>query len=215
MKKLFGITIGMIMISSVTLQAQHDVKVNFIGLLFKSYGAGYDYVINDEMSAGLSFSYSTSILGLKTDGHYSALKITPDFRFYTNPEDGADGFYFGGYLTYAKVNFNDLIAAIPTETYDPYYGYNVTTFKDVPYNISLNGIAVGIELGKKWVTNSGVFFETNFGFGRYLSKSVSYSNNEVSKYYEDNDITGDEDGINWLYTFDWKFGLNVGYRFGQ
>ena len=212
MKKIIGITFGMIF-SSISLNAQHDVKTNFIGLLFKNYGLGYEFIINDEMGAGLSFSYSKSLLGFDTKD-YSSLNITPDFRFYTNPEDGADGFYFGGYLNYAKVGIDNLSLSLSTETTDA-NGYTTVTYADVPYNYTLTGIALGIELGRKWVTNSGVFFETNFGIGRYLTTSHSYSNSRVKDYYETTDSRGFEEGMDWFYTFDYRFGLNIGYRFGQ
>lgn len=211
MKKIIGITFGMIMLTSIGLKAQHDVRVNFIGLLFKNYGIGYEFIINDEMGAGLSFSYSQSLLGLDTKD-YSSLNITPDFRFYTNPEDGADGFYFGGYLNYAKVNLDNLSINLDTKTQD---AYGNTIYADVPYNYTLTGFAIGLELGRKWVTNSGVFFETNFGFGRYLTTSHSYSDSRVEDYFKTTESVGFEEGIDWLYTFDYRLGLSIGYRFGQ
>lgn len=213
MKKITGVLLVLLFIfSTIGLKAQHDVRLNILGAFFKNYGIGYEYLINDEMGAGISVNYATSFLGIDGDGNFSSFNVAPEFRFYFNPEDGADGFYFGGYLKYAKVDFKGLSANIGTGTFDT-WGNEI--YADLPYDVNLNGFAFGIQSGKKWVTNSGFFFETNFGFGRYLTKSVSYTNSAVETYYDRTGNTGDEDALNWMYTFDWRFAINIGYRFGQ
>ncbi|PCJ28528.1 MAG: hypothetical protein COA97_00835 [Flavobacteriales bacterium] len=214
MKKITGLLIAFFILTSIGLKAQHDVKINALALLFKSYGFGYEYVINDEMGAGISLSYANSFgFGLGdefSESSFSALKITPEFRFYFSPEDGADGFYFGAYIKYATVTWADLEYTF--SIYDP-ITFTSTNF-NTKYDLTFNGLAFGIQSGKKWVTNSGFFLETNFSFGRYLSGSVEYSNSAVATLFEDN-FSPAEDAMNIWYTFDFGFALNIGWRFGQ
>lgn len=216
MRKIFGITFAsLLLIFNISLKAQSDVRVSALGLIFKSYGVGYEYVINDEMGTGVGINYSNSFFGIGNTGdRFSSLRIAPEFRFYFNPEDGADGFYFGGYLKYASVKWRGIQDNIPVQSVDS-WGNTITTDVPVIYDLTFNGLAFGIQMGKKWVTNSGFFLETNFNFGRYLTGSTKYSNSSVQTYYDTRKSSSSAAAaMDIWYTFDWGFKLNVGWRFG-
>ncbi len=195
MKKIYLLSITIVLFLTSSVQAQHDVNINAIGLFFKNYGLGYEYVINDEMGAGASFNYVNGLWfgDLGTDISYSSFNIAPEFRFYFNPSDGADGFYFGGYAKYQ------------TSTWGGNTGYDSNN-NAVKYDYTFNGLALGMQTGKKWVTNSGFYFETLFGMGRFLTTSWSSTNPNFNP-------SDDFENSSW-YTWDFRFALNIGWRFG-
>ncbi len=214
MRKIFGITFAaLLLIANTNLKAQSDVRISALGLIFKSYGVGYEYVINDEMGTGIGINYSNSFMGIGSTGdRFTSLRIAPEFRFYFNPEDGADGFYFGGYLKYAAVTWKGIQDNLPIGVGASGYPVDVP----VTYDLTFNGLAFGVQMGKKWVTNSGFFLETNFNFGRYLTGATKYSNSEVQNYYDAQKSNSAAAGaMNIWYTFDWGFKLNIGWRFGS
>tara|TARA_B100000809_G_C15133362_1_gene529411 strand:+ start:1285 stop:1950 length:666 start_codon:yes stop_codon:yes gene_type:complete len=221
MKKITGLLLVVFILSSVGLKAQHDVRVSALGLIFKSYGLGYEYVINDEIGAGINLNKSNSFgFGIGDNGgsnsSFSSFRVAPEVRFYFNPEDGADGFYFGAYLKYAKVTWSNIeVDQGGSNVQDPITGqYEYISNPTIQYDLNFSGMAFGIQSGKKWVTNSGFFLETNFNFGRYLSGSAEYSTPEAKLLYEE-DSSSAEDAMNIWYTFDFGFALNIGWRFGQ
>tara|TARA_B100000809_G_C15126056_1_gene526266 strand:+ start:2491 stop:3153 length:663 start_codon:yes stop_codon:yes gene_type:complete len=220
MKKITGLLLTAFILSSIGLKAQHDVRLSALGLIFKSYGVGYEYVVNDEIGAGVNINLSNSFgFGIGDNGgsnsSFSSLRIAPEFRFYFSPEDGADGFYFGAYLKYAKVKWSNIETNEgTTSTFDSNTNSYIYTDNTVNYDLNFSGLAFGIQSGKKWVTNSGFFLETNFNFGRYLSGKAQYSTAEATALYEENSSIP-EDAMNIWYAFDFGFALNIGWRFGQ
>jgi len=215
MKKFTSLVLGLALLGGTSLKAQHDINANVLGAFFGNYGLGYEYVINDEMGAGISFNYATGFLGIDlddvTDQTFSSFNIAPEFRFYFNPEDGADGFYFGGYMKYYTSTYGNMNYNLQTTTTNP-NGTTTYTSKDVKYDRSYTGFAVGIETGRKWVTNSGFFFETMWGFGKFLGGSWDISNAEVkAKLDEDNyDFNADNPFAAW----DMRLSIGIGWRLG-
>jgi len=210
MKKLL-VTIVTVFIFSSSLLAQVDVKVNAFGLFFKNYGMGAEYIINDEISAGAFINYDSYrdlgifldvLSGGSANTVYSSFTFSPEFRYYINPEDGADNRYFSAYLRYQSANWTDLETGIP----DP-QGNNIETL----YDVDNKGFAIGIGAGKKWVTNSGLYFETYYGVGKFLTNSITYSNSAVENKMKTN---GNEDEYEFYAQWDLRFHISIGYRFG-
>lgn len=204
MKKLLLFT-TILLLSAASLKAQHDVKVNLFGLFFKHYGAGYEYIINDELSAGGFINYSNgnpiSIFTSNSQDNstYSLFTFTPEFRFYTNPEDGADGFFFSGYLRYKNSGWNDLqyhISGNPTPEM---------------YDLKYTGLGLGFGLGKKWMTNSGLYFETYYGMGKFIIGGEKISNPKVEEHAKS---IGYDNEFSDVASWDFRFHLSIGYRFG-
>ena len=185
------------------INAQHDVKVNAIGIFFKNYGVGYEYIINEEMGAGIDMNIVSGNVSLfssfDSNVKHSSFSLTPNFKFYFSPDYGADGFYFEGYLKYKNMSDKNLV-------------YHDGT-RDINYDMGFSGVALGIATGKKWVTNSGFYFETLFGFGRFLTKSFSYSDSYVEGKLKENNPSY-ESTLDFVYSWDLRFHLNVGWRFG-
>jgi hypothetical protein len=201
MKKIL-LTIFILGTSLSSLMAQHDVKINALGLFFRNYSAGYEYIINDEISAGISTNFAKGSWLLQAmngiDGSsttYSGFSITPEFRYYTNPDFGADKRYFGAYLIYEGVSWGDLTV------------YDYDNSNTITYDMSNTGIGIGIIGGQKWVTNSGIYFESLLGFGRFMSSNITISDtraNEIINLAEYDFISG----------WDLRFQIGIGYRIG-
>ena len=59
MKRLI---IAVLLLSGVTLKAQHDISVDVLGFAFSKYGLGYDYAINSNNSVGINFNKPSSLV---------------------------------------------------------------------------------------------------------------------------------------------------------
>lgn len=173
--------------------AQHELKTNVLGLLVGSYGLQYEYV-TEEMGflLGVTSFNSGSLFG--SDLNYRTLAITPEFRYYFNPDEDASGFFASGYLRYRMATGED------------WYTWSDNNGNTVTSDLKSTGVALGFTTGYKWVTRSGLVFETFGGLGRYLFVNTTYSP----------EIPDDEfiDLIDDLPSFDFRFGFAVGYRFG-
>jgi len=204
MKKLLLVFVVFIM-TTASVTAQHDVRVNLFGLFFKHYGVGYEYIINDEMGAGIFLNYSNgnpiSLLTVNPQegSSYSLFTATPEFRFYTNPENGADRFYFSGYMRYKSSGWSNL----------QYYIDNNPTPEI--YDLTYSGLAFGFGLGKKWMTNSGLYFETYYGMGKFIVGGESISNPKVDEHAK---ASGYDNEYSAIASWDFRFHLSIGYRIG-
>ncbi len=193
MKKVKLILSVICLAIGVNASAQHDIKMDFAGFVIGQYGILYENVLSPSMSVGGDINYHVLELEAGDDDfEYSGLNIVPEFRFYFNPVDGADGFYVGPYLKYKRVTSND-------------FGYvnSENIFKEGERTST--GLAFGLGMGKKWVSDAGFIFETYFGFGRYIMENESYENNEQEDHYENTSIEG-------LPSVDGRFSLSVGWR---
>lgn len=175
--------------------AQHELKTNVLGLLFGSYGLQYEYV-TEEMGFLLGATYFNSSSLSGDINEYSSFVITPEFRYYFNPDEDASGFFASAYFRFRSAT-----------------GENWASFSDDQGTIQVSdmkntGMALGFTTGYKWVTRSGLVFESFFGLGRYF----------VNNYTYDPDIP--DNVLNTLFlddlpAFDFRFGLAVGYRIGH
>ncbi|MEQ9262516.1 MAG: DUF3575 domain-containing protein [Owenweeksia sp.] len=176
---------------SLKSNAQHEVKTNVLGLLFNQFGLTYEYVLDENMGILGSVAYFTPPSSFSYD--YTAISFTPEFRYYLNPDDDAEGYFVGGYLKYRN-----------TST-DEYPGIDTSGFGFTNVTQTTNGVALGITTGRKWVTRSGFMFETFVGFGRYLFVSETYSDD-----YEPGEF---ENAVDDLPAWDFRLGASVGWRF--
>ena len=188
------------------VNAQHDVNINAIGLFFQNYGLGYEYVINEGGGAGIDFNYATSKIynPSKENNSYSSFSISPNYKFYFSPDYGADGYYFEAYLKY-KTTTDGLVYSENTGS-----GYETHA-----YDLKSSGLGLGIALGKKRITNSGSYMITLFGIGRFVTQNFSFSDADVEAMVKKNnpnykDVLSKE----FLYTWDFRVHLGVGWRFG-
>jgi len=186
MKKLM-LAICLIGAFTFSSQAQIDLKINPLGLLFGSPDLAGEYLVSEdlgvELSAGVLFGKV-----LTSDLNKSGYTIRLSGKYYFNPEDGCDKFYAGIYLgPRSRKTTGDLVDLGTGGSYEP--GAKISAF------------AGGISAGYKWVSDSGVVFELGAGLGRAFGDKITYndSNNPESI----NGLGIDGFGI-----------LSVGYRIG-
>lgn len=194
--RLSALAIGLILIAQPKIHAQHEIKTNVLGIIITDYNLQYEYVTEDMgFLMGVSYFNSGSIIG---DDSYTTFRLTPEFRYYFNPDEDASGFFASGYLRYRNATGEDWYV---TSDFDPVTGNTVET----SYDLKNTGVAFGFTLGYKWVTRSGLVFETFGGLGRYLINETSY----------DPDLPENDpliDIFDELPQFDVRFGFAIGYR---
>jgi hypothetical protein len=129
---------------SFTAHAQIDAKLNVGSAIFGGIGVAADIGLSEKSSLSAGLGYVTNDFGV--DGFkYSNFRIIPEYRYYLNPDRGADKFFVGAYGKLAFVTATD-------ETDDS--------------TVDATRGALGILFGNKWVTESGFLFELNLGVGR-------------------------------------------------
>ena len=121
-------------------QAQyHEAKLDIGGMGIGSYGALYEYGINDDMGINTRIAYFST----DNDNTYSTLTFTADFRYYFDAYEGGDGWFGTAYLKYRSLKSEN------------YWG---TTTSDnsgnrVYEDYNSGGIALGVTTGRKWIVN--------------------------------------------------------------
>lgn len=146
--------VGVFALTGLTkAQAQVDVMVNPIGLLFGNLSASADFMLKDNFSVegqiGVGFGDE---LGLD----YFNLPITAYGKYYFNPDDGADKFYADVFLRFIARNYS-------AED-------NSTTLAEY----SQTRVGAGFGIGYKVVGQSGIVFDLGFGIGRAFIDNTSY-----------------------------------------
>lgn len=170
MKKITLITL--LLITSVTTFAQqfdeqenlnqHELKINMSNLIgFKWLDVGYERILNEEASVGVStlFSLDSGSEGLD---EYRTFSITPYYRHFFSSK-------------YARGFFVEAFTMLHTgkeEIYSPNNG----GFEGAYVDEKFTDLAAGISVGGKFVTKRGFITEIYLGIGRDL---LDNSNIEV------------------------------------
>ncbi|MBL4670094.1 MAG: DUF3575 domain-containing protein [Flavobacteriales bacterium] len=217
MKRLI---IAVLLLSGVTLKAQHDISVDVLGFAFSKYGLGYDYAINSNNSVGINFNFSSKNMfddgksnfapyALK-DGEYkySEMNIIPEYKAYFTPEKGTDGIYMGiyGKIRTSKASENTFTDTKLTATITNPNRYAQT-------DVSTTGFALGVMAGYKWKSSGALFLEVTGGIGKFLVNSVKYSNTLA----EDDPNFEEDDYIPYIgnsLPIDLRIAVKVGVRIG-
>jgi hypothetical protein len=213
MKKLI---IAALLLTGVTLKAQHDVSVDVLGFGFSKYGLGYEYAINSNNSVGINFNFTSKNMfddGISNnaayafiDGKYdySEMNIIPEYKAFFTPQKGNDGIYMG---LYGKIRTSKASGNTFTDT-------NLTTFTQYSKtDVSTTGFALGAMVGYKWKSSGALFLEVTGGIGKFLLNNVNYSNAAA-----ENDPDFDEDDyipyVGNSLPLDLRIAVKVGIRIG-
>ena len=212
MKKII---VAALLLSGLTLKAQHDVSVDVLGFAFSRYGLGYEYTVNSNNSIGVNFNFSSknmfddgrsnNVAYAKIDGEYSysEMNIIPEYKAFFTPERGNDGVYMGLYGKFrtSKASGNTFTNAESTPIYQK-------------TDVSTTGFALGAMLGYKWKSSGALFFEVTGGLGKFLLNDVKYTN-DLAK--DDKDFNED-DYIPYVgnsLPLDLRLAVKVGIRIGS
>jgi len=185
--------------------AQTETKIDAMGLLYKNYSLGGEFIINKNVSVTLYAKYildnrlMMSFRNLEnTERDFSALKFIPEFRYYCKPKQGADGIFMGIYAIYKTENFNDLSYIDPVSTWD------------YDYSMSYEGQGLGIIAGYKLLTKSRISIEALLGIGMVTPFHIVTRGNHPSFVNENYYIMN-----NYITTWDYRFEINIAYRIGK
>lgn len=145
------------------INKKHEAKINaFNVLIFKTLDFSYEYLVNEESSAGVSVLINLNDLYSDTPYYNETFALTPFYRRYFSKKY-AEGFFMEGFGMYNV-----------QETADYYY-YEDDSLSG---EHKTHNFALGISLGAKFVSKRGFAFEFLAGVGRNMFSSDSDYNIE-------------------------------------
>ncbi|MCV9385688.1 hypothetical protein [Reichenbachiella ulvae] len=175
-------------------QAQTDVHLNIVNLLFFEASGSIEKGLNKNISVG---GFAGYFYGLphgaegpfflsNNGGENKYFHIGPEVKFYVYPDGSLNRFFVGAYARYTNGK-----ATSPDN-----YGGEISS--------RYNKGSMGLSLGSKWVTKSNIIFGFFGGIDRNF---VSNYNNE--RYLGTSPADGDDE------YFGYRIGAHIGYRFGN
>jgi hypothetical protein len=192
MKRSTLFTAAVLMVGTITQAQYHEAKLDIGGVGIGSFGALYEYGINDDMGINTRVAYYST----DNNNAYSTLTFTAGFRYYFDAYEGGDGWFGTAYLKYRSLK---------SENWWPVYDANGNY---TPEDYNSGGIALGVTTGRKWILNDHWVLESYAGIGRYL---VNFGG-EVPENYDNSGLITVQDGALDFPT-DIRLGFIVGYRF--
>ena len=162
MKSFITTCICLLFLGLGSLQAQIDVTINPIGLLWGDISLGGDFGISDDFSVEGILGFGGSNID---DADYNGLRLSGVGKYYFSPKNGIDKFYALGFLRFVNRNYD--------------YG-NDSSFAN--YRQSRLGLGVGA--GYKVASEKGFIFDINFGVGRALTDSLTYEDSDGGQQVE-------------------------------
>lgn len=189
MKQLkFFASIVLVSFSFASAQAQFDLKINPLGLLFSNFTVAGEIGLNQEknlgleVTAGVGFNkFTVTVDDVEDEYRTSTFRTGANVRYYFNPDKGLDKFYTGLYGRYAGGKWSA---------------------EDSNEELTSNRFALGFLFGTKIVSGNERFvFDFGIGFGRAL----------VYKVEGDGEVVNLDDIplLNW----DIPAYISLGYRF--
>jgi Protein of unknown function (DUF3575) len=175
--------------SVFTCQAQMELKINPLGLLFSNANLSLEFraseYIGIEPSAGISYNN----IFIADDFNSIGRRYGVNTKYYFKPQKGFDNFYSGIYLRGEQTNFKGK-------------GLNSG------FSYSRNFFAIGYSAGYKWVSKRHIVFDVGLGIGRKLvyKQTEPTSNTTGPAIIEIQSIESPY--------LDGFFRFGVGYRFG-
>lgn len=143
MKKLLTLPLALLFV--ISLNAQIDVKINPIALLYASFDVAAEFGISESFGVDVAPILNFGTQNYNSDEFkYTRFGIVANPRYYVSPKNGVDRFYVGAYAKFltGKAKFEDVT------------GWSNTR------------LAIGANLGYKVVADSGFVFDIGFGVGR-------------------------------------------------
>ncbi len=138
------LTSSFLFLFTVPAFAQIDAKLNLGSAIFGGLNISADLALSDNTSVAPGFGIASTKVTVDGEKYtYKVIRFVPEFRYYFNPEYGADRFFVGAY---------GKLAALSAGEAD---GRRIDGTKGT----------LGLLVGNKWIAQSGFVFELNFGLG--------------------------------------------------
>ena len=181
------------------MKAQHDFKINILGLTYKNFSGSYEYVLNKKSGVNITGGYFTTPKILKglIRTAYSASGIALEYRYYFNNSDNnATGFWVSPYLKYSGKKYKSIPADVSRDS----------TNVDIPITDYLSQKStIGGAMGVKFAVGNMIIIGAYFGTGRAAFSKETASNHNLTK-----------DQLDFLKKLDsnWqlRIGINLGFR---
>ncbi len=188
-----------IIIGSTGLNAQHEVKINALGLFYGNYGGAYEYGFAKKFGGNISASFYSTPVFLKKilDLGYKSKGINAELRYYAGKNTNSSGFFIGPYVKYIKRKYS----GIPFVEASDFVQVNIT-------DININKIALGLVTGYKGIILNNLVLGGYLGLGYNIYSNRTFTNPEITEKQKDSLPQG-------LTTVNFRIGINVGYRFVQ
>ncbi len=186
--------------------AQHEAKANVYGIALNTLSVSYEGIINSRNGVNIGFWYQYIPLNFKHPIEFLSVNYTSkgaflEYRFYVRKKaHPAVGFWFGSYTKYTKQSFKD-IALFKIINH-------IFQNDDSISRVDVKKIGIGIATGYKWIYKDKVIFGLYAGIGGYIYAVNSLVDNN-------GDALGYEDAGDLKKKAQFRFGFNVGYRFGH
>ncbi|MDO8366799.1 MAG: DUF3575 domain-containing protein [Saprospiraceae bacterium] len=139
-----------------TANAQVDVTINPVGLLFGDLSVGADFTLTENFSLEAAVGFGTNKID-EIKGTNIPVNVVG--KYYFSPKNGADRFYVDAFLRYVNRQWK----------YDDNSNYA---------DFTSNRFGVGFGLGYKVVSKGGFVFDIGFGAGRALIDNNTYEEND-------------------------------------
>lgn len=155
--KFLILALAVFAFSSYRADAQVDVTINPIGLLFGDLSIGGDFILSDDFSVEATLGIgggNDDFTNLK----WSNIPVTVLGKYYFNPDDGADKFYADAFLRFVSRSYK-------ADGESDFSEYSQTR------------LGFGIGIGYKAVSRKGVVFDIGFGVGRALVDNTKFESN--------------------------------------
>lgn len=216
--KLFLSIIFVVICNTSKAQIRHDAKIQITGIPFGNYGVGYEAIFGEYFSLHTNINISNKIPaseiyneGINENADFNGFSISPEIRYYSDPDYDCDGMYYGIYYRYSKASLKD--------NYVSNYNSDIGDYQSVAANYDVSQSFLGLSWGYKKVFDLGLFFDINGGIGYAMSNSTDFSNTDSEDYWlvNDNFATEFEEGFRDTIrdNFDLRFSLSVGWRFNM
>lgn len=178
----------LVVAAAATSNAQVDVQLNPIGILFRSIDLSAEFGVSEDFGIEGALGYDFQNYNFD-DIEYrnNAVGFRAIGKYYFKPEDGIDKWNVGGYARFST--------GTSSVTEDSNSGRDD--------DVKNTKFAVGFYTGYKWVSRKNVVFELGLGIGRNFVRTFEYEDGTEA---DTSDIP--------LLNIDIFGRLSLGYRFG-
>lgn len=174
-------------------QPHHVIKFNVFDFLKKTYGIGYEFVINERFSASLQGAIKTIKTGeLETERYASAengWQVIPQVRYYLKSDENAPtGIFFGvgGLYEALEVQVNQLDSTSNTITYKS--------------NVTNKG--TGVVAGFQWIIGKQFSLELMaMPYYNFATQNGNINANNLTRYEIENKKTMLKLGVSLGFAF--------------
>lgn len=194
-KVLYSSILILFSIFTLKTMAQHEPRLNVYMLFGGQVELEYEYATeNFGYQMGVAYQIEDGFLG-EGMGHNGIL-VTPEFRYYWDPDEDASRWHVSAYLRYRQ-------------TWESPAQVNSVSGQNIVVEQTSVGIAIGPAIGYKWVTRSGFSTSLYLGVGYYALLNFSYGEYD-KELIEERSLEAIQNDI---FPADIRLGISLGYRF--